>query len=99
MGKSDIPELVEALIDELKKQGLATNVCSAGLTPDQVQRVDGWTQDEGFSDKQMEGLKSFADAMSKAKRWIAIGFGIIAIITLRDLWMDILNRLKELLLR
>lgn len=99
MGKTDIPELVELLIVELKKQGMGANICPAGLTDDQVKRIDGWTQDEGFTDKQMEGLKNFADAMSKAKRWIAIGFGIVAILALKDIWFWIINWIQEHFIR
>lgn len=97
MGKAEIPALVELLIDELKKQGMGANICPAGLDKDQIDKVDGWTRDEGFTDIQMQGLKNFADMMATGKKWFLIGLGIIAVLALKDIWYGILHWFQELI--
>lgn len=98
MGDQEIPKLAEALIGELKKHGMSLKLCCGGLTPEESKKVKSWTRDGGFSEDQMEGLKHFADAMNTgkrtAKKWVAIGFGIIAVLALKDFWIWALKWLK-----
>lgn len=98
MSKDEIKEAVKEAIAEYKNHRPPA-MCCGGLTLDESEQVKDWTKGGGFSDPQMDALKGFGNALISTKKYIAIGIGIVAIITLRDFWMDLLRWLKEHLIR
>lgn len=99
MGKDEIKAIAKIaaleVIAELKGHKEPPVVCCGGLSTDEADTVKAWAQDGGFTEKQMDGLKVFADALIASRRYIFYGVGIIAIITLRESWMSLLKWIKE----
>ena len=94
MTKKEIQETVQEAVREtlieMRKEGDAL-LCSAGLSLEQVEVVNQWTIEGGFTDSQMDALKAFADTLHKGKKYFLIGFGIVIILALKDVWELIWN--------
>lgn len=93
MDKAEIEEIVGATVASLRDHG---GVCCGGLSKEEVEKVKGWTHDGGFTKDQMDGLKHFADTLSKGKKYFLIGAGVVAILALRDAWGVVVNFIQSL---
>lgn len=96
MGKDEIKAIIKETISELQIEKSST-LCCGGLKESERDKVQGWTQQgDLFTPEQTEALKGFADAIYKAKKYIIIGFGIIAVLALRDMWGAVWHFIQNL---
>jgi len=96
LSKDDLKAIIHEVISEFKGETGGSSHCCGGLSPAQCEVIQEWTQEGGFTDKQMDALKGFGNALVSGKKYILVGIGIVAILALQDVWGAIWKALHHI---